>query len=157
VGSRAVAGVIGLVLLWLETPLLLFGKDPDSGVHPAHELGAFALPLTCCLLVAVVKPTWGHRLASIFTAVAVLLVLTAALDLAHGGRTTWSDEAPHLLWVTACLTLWVMPESTGSATNPGAPARSPAETPADNASDLRSSPADGATPVTPPWTAERLA
>ena len=114
-GPRVGAVVVALTLLWFETPLLLLGRDPDAGVHPAHELGSFSVTLSVCLLLAGVWPTWGRRLAPVFAAVAVLLLGTAGIDLAHGGRTTLGDEAPHLLWLAAWLMLQLMPAAPARA------------------------------------------
>ena len=107
--SRCVAAAVALALLWLQAPLVLFGRDPDVGVHPAHELGWFAAALAVCLLVAAFRPSWGRRFAPVFGVVGVLLLATAALDLVHGGRTTWADEAPHLLWLVGWAALRTMP------------------------------------------------
>ncbi|MFZ2013327.1 MAG: zf-HC2 domain-containing protein [Nocardioides sp.] len=107
--SRYVAAAVALALLWFQAPLLLFGRDPDVGVHPAHELGSFGAALAICLLVAAFRPRWGRRFAPLFGVVAVLLLATAALDLIHGSRTTWADEAPHLLWLVGWAALRTMP------------------------------------------------
>jgi len=106
---RCGAALVAVALLWLELPLLVLGRDPDAGVHPAHELGSFEVALSLFLLVAVVRPTWGRRIAPVVGTVALLLVATAVIDLLHGGRTSLVDEAPHLLWLLAWLCLLGMP------------------------------------------------
>jgi predicted anti-sigma-YlaC factor YlaD len=153
---RVTAAVAGVSLLWFESPLLLLGRDPDAGVHPAHELGAFTVTLSACLLVAAVRPTRGRRMAPVFGCVALLLVVTAGLDLAHGGRTTWGDEAPHLLWVAGWLALWAMPAGPGTTTRPGIaqPRPAPFSGSAATVSVSRPVPADGRSEA---WTRGRPA
>ena len=109
---RIVVAACGLLLLWMSAPLLLLGRDPDAGVHPAHELGSFEVALALTLLVAACRPRLAHVIWPLVGLVAVLLVTTALVDLAHQGRTTWSDEAPHLLWLVAFLAMLAMPHTS---------------------------------------------
>ena len=102
---RVVLVATALLLLWFSAPALLLGRDPDTGMHPAHELGSFEVALALSLLLSAARPRLSRTTAWIVGVVALLLVTTALVDLAHPGRTTWSDEAPHLLWLLAFLAL----------------------------------------------------
>jgi predicted anti-sigma-YlaC factor YlaD len=106
---RTVVVLCAALLLWRSLPLLILGHDPDTGVHPAHELGSYQVALALALLLAVVRPSLARTIAGVVGSVGGLLVITAVVDLIHGGRTTVSDEAPHLLWLVACGALLAMP------------------------------------------------
>src|SRR5262249_50820342 len=92
-------------------------------------------------LLAAVRPALARTVAGVVGSVGVLLLVTAAVDLIHGGRTTVSDEAPHLLWLVACGALLTMPgpppagapeqPGTGPVTPPPPPPprRAPPDTP----------------------------
>jgi len=120
---RVVLVVAALLLLWFSAPALLLGRDPDTGMHPAHELGSFEVALALSLLLCAARPRLARTTAWIVGVVALLLVTTALVDLAHPGRTTWGDEAPHLLWLLAFLAL-----ITTSRLSPSAASQLPVST-----------------------------
>src|SRR5262249_54494357 len=59
------------------------------------------------------KPDRARGMHALVGAAAVLLVITAAIDLAHG-RTDFGDEAPHLLAVAGWLLLGRLAAATPS-------------------------------------------
>ena len=101
---RLTLAVIALVQLALSAPLLLQGGDPDLGIHHAHELGSFEMALGIGLLYAAWRPPAARGVRPLVAVLAVLLVVTALIDLAQG-RTTYVDEAPHLLTVAGFIAL----------------------------------------------------
>jgi predicted anti-sigma-YlaC factor YlaD len=100
---------IGLVLLALgqvavTVPALVFGTDHDAPMHVAHEMGSFDLAIAVGFLVAAWRPRHARGMRALVGAAAVLLLITAVIDLA-AGRTTLLDEAPHLLTIGGWLLL----------------------------------------------------
>lgn len=98
---------IGLVAvaaaqLAVTVPCLLFGQDRSAPVHVAHELGSFDAALAVGFLVVAWRPGRALGARTLVGAAALLLVVTAVIDLASG-RTTAADEAPHLLAVVGWL------------------------------------------------------
>lgn len=115
--ARLALLTVALLQLAYALPILLFARDSDVSVHPAHELGSFDVALAVGLLYAAWRPRSAHAVRPIVGATAVLLLATAALDLLHGGRTTLGDEAPHLLSLAGFLALcFVRGEPAPSAT-----------------------------------------
>lgn len=112
----ALVAVAVAQLVWIGIPTLIFGTDRGSPIHVAHEMGAFDVALAVGFLVAAWRPMRAQGMRTLVGAAAVLLVATAVLDLALG-RTTFSDEAPHLLAVAGWLLLRqlssLMPSSDG--------------------------------------------
>jgi predicted anti-sigma-YlaC factor YlaD len=111
---------VGLVAVaaaqaWITEPLLLAGHDHAAPAHVAHEMGAFAMALAVGFVVAAWKPDRAHGMRTLVGAVAVLLVVTAVLDLLHA-RTDFGDEAPHLLAVVGWLLLVYVAAATPSTT-----------------------------------------
>ncbi|HEX4492660.1 MAG TPA: zf-HC2 domain-containing protein [Acidimicrobiia bacterium] len=109
---------LGLVLVGsaqavVALPLLVAGRDHGSPEHVAHEMGAFAMALAVGFVLAAWKPERARGMHALVGAAAVLLVVTAALDLAHG-RTDLGDEAPHLLAVAGWLLLAWLASATPS-------------------------------------------
>lgn len=103
--ARVALGLVGLVQLALSAQMLLLGQDRGAPVHVAHEMGSFGVAVAIGLLVAAFRPNRAAGMLPLVGAAAVLLVLTAVVDLA-AGRTTFSDEAPHLAVVAGWLLLW---------------------------------------------------
>ena len=100
---------IGLVLLALgqiaiTVPALVFGTDHDAPMHVAHEMGSFDLAIAVGFLVAAWRPRHARGMRALVGAAAVLLLITAVIDLI-AGRTTLLDEAPHLLTISGWLLL----------------------------------------------------
>jgi predicted anti-sigma-YlaC factor YlaD len=98
-------------IAWVRVPTLIFGTDRRSPIHVAHEMGSFDVALAVGFLVAAWRPARAHGMRTLVGAAALLLVATAVLDLVLG-RTTASDEAPHLLAVAGWLLLHRLAELT---------------------------------------------
>lgn len=88
----------------ITVPVLIFGSDHDAPIHVAHEMGAFDLALAIGFLAAAWRPSKARGMSTIVGAAALVLILTAVIDLAVG-RTSPGDEAPHLLAVAGWLLL----------------------------------------------------
>lgn len=99
----ALAAVALAQLVWVTVPALLFG-DRGAPIHVSHEMGSFDMALAVGFLVAAWRPARAQGMRVLVGAVALFLVLTAAMDLATG-RTSMTDEAPHLLAVAGWLLL----------------------------------------------------
>jgi len=96
-------------------------------MHVAHELGAFDMALAVGFLAAALRPSRAQGMRTLVGCAALLLVATAIIDLISG-RTTPSDELPHLLAVAGWLLLGRMAAlAPSSADEPeltlGVPAR----------------------------------
>jgi predicted anti-sigma-YlaC factor YlaD len=127
---------VGLVLLALgqiaiTIPALVFGTDHDAPIHVAHEMGSFDLAIAAGFLVAAWRPQRAKGMRVLVGVAAVLLLVTAVIDLA-AGRTTLLDEAPHLLTIAGWLLLELLSrrvpdqrEHPGLGVS-GRPTRSPA-------------------------------
>lgn len=85
-------------------PALLAGHDRSAPLHVAHELGALGAAVAVGFLAAARRPARAAGMVSLVGVAALLLALTAALDLS-AGRTTWTDEAPHLVVIAGWLLL----------------------------------------------------
>jgi predicted anti-sigma-YlaC factor YlaD len=96
--------LVAIVQIVVAEPMLLSGSYRGVPVHVAHEMGSFELALAVGFLVAAWRPSRAAGMRSIVAAAAVLLVATAVIDLL-AGRTTLSDEMPHLLAVLGWLLL----------------------------------------------------
>jgi predicted anti-sigma-YlaC factor YlaD len=102
----AVRGGLGLVAglqLALAVPILLLGHDREAPLHVAHEMGSFDAAIAIGLIAAVKRPARAVGMLPLVGAIALLLCVTAGLDLA-AHRTSFSDEAPHLL----CVAGWAL-------------------------------------------------
>jgi predicted anti-sigma-YlaC factor YlaD len=97
--------------LAVTVPCLLFGYDSSAPVHVAHELGSFDAALAAGFLVVAWRPGRALGVRALVGAAAVLLVLTAVIDLVRG-RTSVLDEAPHLLAVAGWLMICGLAAST---------------------------------------------
>jgi predicted anti-sigma-YlaC factor YlaD len=111
------AGLVAVAVgqLIATVPALLFGSDRGAPIHVAHEMGAFDMALAVGFLVAACRPTRAQGMRALVGCAALLLVVTAAIDLL-AGRTTPTDELPHLLAVAGWLLLW----RTSELVSPGA-------------------------------------
>jgi predicted anti-sigma-YlaC factor YlaD len=87
---------IAAVQIAITVPVLVFGKDHGVPGHIAHEMGSFDAALAVGFLVAAWRPGRALGMRTLIGAVAVLLALTAVIDLARGATDLY-DEAPHLL------------------------------------------------------------
>lgn len=101
---RAALAVIALGQIAITIPALILGQDHSAPVHVAHEMGAFDAAVAIGLLVAVRRPARAMGMLALIGVAALLLVVTAAVDLA-AGHTDFLDEAPHLLVVAGWLLL----------------------------------------------------
>ena len=87
---------VAIAQIVLTVPQLILGHDHDAPIHVAHEMGSFDLALAVGFLVAAWQPVRARGMHVLVGVAALLLVVTAAIDLL-AGRTTPADEAPHLL------------------------------------------------------------
>jgi predicted anti-sigma-YlaC factor YlaD len=114
--ARLALVAAALTQLWLCLPVLLFGHDHDVSVHPAHELGSFTAALAVGALAVAWRPRFARGMRPLVGVAGVLLVVTAGMDLASG-RTTFSDEAHHLLvvaeYLLMCVLVWIGPRAAG--------------------------------------------
>jgi predicted anti-sigma-YlaC factor YlaD len=110
---RLLLAATAAVQLWFAVPVLLFARDHDVTTHPAHELGSYTTALAVGFAVVAWRPRLARGMRPLVGIIALLLVTTAVIDLAHSGRTTFSDEAPHLLSVAGYL---LMSALTGDRT-----------------------------------------
>jgi peptidoglycan/LPS O-acetylase OafA/YrhL len=110
---RGALALVGLAQVAIAAPLLLSGHDHAAPEHVAHEMGAFAMALGFGFLLAAWKPDRARGMHGLVGVAAVLLVVTAAVDLAHG-RTDFGDEAPHVFAVVGWLLLGWLAVATPS-------------------------------------------
>ncbi len=110
--ARAALWVLAAAQLALTVPFLLFGHDHSAPAHVAHEMGALDAALAAGFGVAAWRPGRALGMRAILGVAALLLVVTAATDVAMG-RTSLADEAPHLLpvagWLLVCYLSWAAP------------------------------------------------
>ncbi|HLH99527.1 MAG TPA: zf-HC2 domain-containing protein [Acidimicrobiales bacterium] len=132
---RAGLVAVALVQLALAVPALVLGHDRSAPIHVAHEMGSFDVAVGIGLLLAARRPGRAMGMSGLVAVAALLLVVTAAIDLASG-RTTVLDEAPHLLVVAGWLLLrrlamvapptWERPVSIAAVVDRLRPGRFPA-------------------------------
>ncbi len=87
---------IGLTQLVLALPALVLADGASAPVHVAREMGAFEVALAAGLLATAWRPRLAFGLLPFALALAGALVVTAAVDLAHGQAVALT-EAHHLL------------------------------------------------------------
>lgn len=117
--SRVGLVAVAVAQIAVTVPALIFGTDRDAPMHVAHEMGSFDMALAVGFLAAAWVPTRAQGMRTLVGAAALLLVVTASIDLI-AGRTSLSDEAPHLLTVAGWMLLWrlavLTPPSAGDRT-----------------------------------------
>jgi predicted anti-sigma-YlaC factor YlaD len=101
---RVALVLVALAQLAFSLPDLLSGSYRGAPIHVAHEMGALDMALAVGLLVAAWRPVRAQGMRALVGCAALLLALTALIDLLDG-RTSLSDEAPHLLVVAGWLLL----------------------------------------------------
>ena len=111
---RIALTVLGVVLVLLALPALVFGQDPGATVHVARELGSFHLALAAGLLVVAWRPERAGGLLPVVAVLAVCLAVTAVLDVA-AGRLPALAEAHHLLHLAGLGLVWLLASPTGRA------------------------------------------
>lgn len=97
--------LVALAQLAITIPVLLLGHDREAPLHVSHEMGSWDAALALGLLFAARRPSRAEGMTALVGVGAVLLCITAVIDLA-AGRTSISDEAPHLLCVAGWLLLY---------------------------------------------------
>jgi predicted anti-sigma-YlaC factor YlaD len=101
---RVAICLVALAQLAITIPVLVLGHDRDAPLHVSHEMGSWDAALAIGLLLAVRRPSRAEGMSVLIGIGSLLLVTTAFIDLV-AGRTTLSDEAPHLLCVAGWLLL----------------------------------------------------
>jgi hypothetical protein len=97
--------VIAIAQIVLTLPALIFGSDHEAPSHVAHEMGSFGMALAVGFLIVAWQPQRARGMHLLVGAAAVLLLVTAIFDLL-AGRTSLSDEAPHLLVLAGWLLMF---------------------------------------------------
>ncbi len=105
--STAALARLGLVAIAaaqiaITVPMLVLGQDHSAPGHVAHEMGSFDAALAVGFLIAAWRPGRAIGMRTLVGAAAVLLTLTAVIDLTRG-TTDVLDEAPHLLALAGWL------------------------------------------------------
>ncbi len=118
--TLARAGLLAIAIgqLAYTIPCLVFGHDHSAPQHIAREMGSFDAAVAAGFLVAAWRPGRALGMRAMVGVAAVLLLVTAAIDLVSG-RTSAGDEAPHLLtlagWLLVCYLAWVTPPAAARA------------------------------------------
>jgi len=102
--TRIALVILAAAQLALSVRVLVLGRGDSAPLHLAHEIGSFDVAVAVGFVVAARRPARAMGMLSLMGVAAVLLVLTAVIDLV-GGRTDLLDEAPHLLVVAGWLLL----------------------------------------------------
>lgn len=108
---------VGAAQLALTVPQLILGSDHEAPIHVAHEMGSFDAALAIGFLVAAWQPIRARGMHILVGAAALLLVVTAFVDLASG-RTSPADETPHLLAVAGWMLLYCVARLTPAGGKP---------------------------------------
>ena len=102
--ARVALVLVALAQIAITIPALLSGSYRGAPIHVAHEMGAFDMALGIGFLVAAWRPARAQGMRALVGCAALLLVVTAVLDII-AGRTTAVDECSHLLVVAGWLLL----------------------------------------------------
>ena len=94
--------VIAVAQIAITIPILVLGQDHSAPGHIAHEMGSFDAALAVGFLIAAWRPGRALGMRTLIGAAAVLLAVTAVIDLARGA-TDVLDEAPHVLALAGWL------------------------------------------------------
>jgi predicted anti-sigma-YlaC factor YlaD len=101
----------------LTVPQLILGSDHEAPIHVAHEMGSFDMALAVGFLFAAWQPVRARGMHVLVGAAALLLVITALIDVTSG-RTTPADELPHLLAVVGWLLMYRVAVLTPTGVEP---------------------------------------
>jgi predicted anti-sigma-YlaC factor YlaD len=82
-------------------------------VHIAREIGSFDVALAVGLLVAAWQPARAWGLLPVVGALAVVLGITALLDIVQGTASSFG-EVHHLLALAGVTLLWIVAREAGS-------------------------------------------
>jgi predicted anti-sigma-YlaC factor YlaD len=123
--TRGLLAALAVALVTLCVPVLLLGHDRAAPLHVSHELGSFDLAIAAGFLAAAWRPHRARGMLALVGVATLALIGTAALDLA-AGRTTLTDEAPHLLVGLGWLLLYRLHRRyTATPNDPAAQATPP--------------------------------
>jgi predicted anti-sigma-YlaC factor YlaD len=113
--TRARLGLVAVALVQIVVtiPPLILGSDHSAPMHVAHEMGAFDMALAIGFLAAAWRPSYASGMHVLVGAAALLLVVTAVIDMI-AARTTPGAEAPHLLAVAGWMLLRIVAGQTPS-------------------------------------------
>ena len=95
--TRLLLVIVAVAQIVMTVPPLILGTDREAPLHVAHEMGSFGMALAIGFLIVAWQPARARGMHALVGAAALLLLVTASVDLLVGGRTSVSDEAPHLL------------------------------------------------------------
>jgi len=92
--------------LVLAAPGLLLGEGAAS-VHDARHIGSLGVATSIGLIYVAWRPAKAFGILPIVVALAITMLVSAAVDVAHG-RTTSIREAHHMLEVASLVLVWVL-------------------------------------------------
>jgi predicted anti-sigma-YlaC factor YlaD len=109
-------GLVVAAVLQVGVISEFFDTDHAHGLtgHVSHELASFGLALALAFLIAAWRPVRAAGIGSAVGAIALLLVITAVLDIS-GGHASPLDESMHLLAVMG----WLLLRWLAAVTPPG--------------------------------------
>lgn len=131
--------VVALLMMVLAVPELF--ASSGTAVHTSRHLGGWDVAFAVGLVLAALQPWRARGLLPMAGALAGVMVLTAAVDIARG-TTPGLAEGTHLLEVFGLAFLWLLARSVPPGERPGLrrPAPAGGSAPTSAAGRLRSLP-----------------
>ena len=121
---RVLLTIVGIEIIALSLPALLFGDEQGASEHSARHLGAFTAAYGVGLLVVAVRPARARAMLPVAAVLAGALVITALVDL-FDGRIPLVGEAQHLPEVLSVVLVWLLaipsPRRTARRSGPPLP------------------------------------
>lgn len=117
--TRLLLVIVAVAQIVLTVPSLILGTDREAPLHLAHEMGSFGMALAIGFLIVAWQPARARGMHALVGAAALLLVVTASVDLLVGGRTSVADEAPHLLVLAGWLLMYRLAALTAPEASDG--------------------------------------
>lgn len=103
---RAALAAVAAGELVLAAPGLVLGEGAAS-VHDARHLGSFGVAMAVGLFYVALRPSRAFGILPIVVALAVTMLASALVDVAHA-RTTSLSEAHHVLELGGLVLVWVL-------------------------------------------------
>jgi len=103
---RIALAIVAASELVLAAPGLVLG-DGAAAVHDARHLGSFGVAVSIGLLYVAWRPARAFGILPIVTALALTMLVSATVDVAHG-RVTSFGEAHHVLEFSGLVLVWML-------------------------------------------------